>query len=112
MGLEQRSISVAANAFSEDVLLENNVPYIADERQLVNIGLVGSATGLFVDVLVGTRDIAQNIAPSTQNRFPINPDDFVVPKFGMMPGNRLKLRVRNSTGGALTLFFAILSEPI
>ena len=112
MGLEQRSLTIAANAFSEDVLLENNVPYTADERQVVNVGLVASATGLFLDVLVGTRDIAQNIAPSTANRFPINPDDFVVPKFGMMPGNRLKLRVRNSTGGALTLFYSILAEPI
>ncbi len=112
MSLQQQQIAIAADAFSEDVLLLNNVPYVADERQAVKMALVASATGLFIDVLVGTRDIAQNFAPSLANRFPINPDDFNIPAFGMMPGNRLKIRVRNSTGGILQLFFAILAEPV
>jgi len=107
----QSSTSVAANATVDDVLVNNILASNFRRRYAVTYALVASATGLQADVKVGLNVVAINILPSTQNRFPVFPDDYSG-TFGVLPGDRILLTARNTTGGALTLFFGFRFRPV
>lgn len=106
----QGSVSVAANAVNDNVLTGSQWEYLPYNAK-VDFGLVGSATGLLCDVFSGQDNVAEGYAPSIANRFPINPDDFTLQDIAGA-GERLKVRARNTTGGALTLFFSVVINPI
>jgi len=110
MPLIQGSVSVAANATNDNVLANSQFEFLPYNARIA-FGLVASATGLLCDVYSGSDMVAENMAPSTANRFPINPDDFNLQDVAAA-GERLKVRVRNTTGGALTLFFAANIMPL
>lgn len=103
-GVIQDSVSVAANAFVDDVLVNNILAFNRSGLSAVEYGVTASATGLKVTVKNGVVDVAPEFAPSLANRFPIFPDDFIG-RFGVFPADRILLRVRNTTAGALTLFW-------
>lgn len=105
----QESVSVAANAVNDNVLTGSQWEYLPYNAR-VSFGLVGSATGLLCDVFTGQDNIAEGYAPSIANRFPINPDDFNLHDVAAA-GERMKVRARNTTGGALTLFFSVQIQP-
>lgn len=106
----QNSVSVAANAVNDNVLSGSQFEYLPWNARL-DFGLVGSATGLLCDVFTGQDIIAESWAPPTQNRFPINPEDYTLSDVAR-GGERVKVRARNTTGGALTLFFGVIITPI
>lgn len=110
MPVIQGSVSVAANAVNDNVLQGSQFEYLPYNAK-IDFGLVGSATGLQCDVFSGQDIIAESFAPPTQNRFPINPDDFTLTDVAA-GGERLKVRVRNTTGGALTIFWSIVIMPV
>src|SRR5574341_1488840 len=96
MPVIQSSVSIAASAVNDNALVE--------------FGLVGSATGLVLDVYSGQDTVAEAFAPSIQNRIPVYPDDYTLNDVAGA-GERLKVRARNTTGGALTLFFSVRITP-
>lgn len=104
-GVIQNSVSIAANTQVDDILVNNILATSRQGASLVNWAVVASATGLLVTLFNGVVMIAPEFAPNLQNRFPIFPDDFTFPPFGLLPADRLLARVRNTTGGALTLFY-------
>lgn len=110
MPVIQNSVSVAANATNDNVLSGSQFEFLPFDAHL-NFGLVGSATGLVADVYSGTDTLAEGMALSTQNRFPVFPDDFPLEDVAAA-GERLKVRIRNTTGGALTAFYAVRVTPI
>jgi hypothetical protein len=103
-GIIQNSTSVAANTQLDDALINNILAFNRQGLSRVDYAIVASATGLLVTVFVGTVMVAPEFAPSLANRFPIFPDDFNG-VFGVLPADRILLRIRNTTGGALTGFF-------
>lgn len=105
----QRTDSIAANSVNDNVIAGNQFEF-APTRSIVEFGIVGSATGLEVDVLIGARSVVTRMLPSLQNRFAIYPDDFTL-KSGAMAGERVIVRVRNTTVGALTAFTTIKYTP-
>jgi len=109
--LVQRVLTVSANAFVEDLLLSNNIPFSVSRPSAVQMGLTAEATGLFLDVMIGSNDVAQNFAPSTANRIPIIPDDFPL-TFGMFAGDYLKIRARETSGSDVDLFLTLISNPV
>ena len=109
MPLIQASVSVAASSVNDNVLTGSQFEFLPYDAQLA-FGLVASATGLVIDVYSGQDILCEALAPSTQNRFPINPDDFNLSDVAAA-GERLKIRVRNTTAGALTLFYAVNVMP-
>lgn len=111
-GVIQSSVSVAANTQVEDVLVNNILATSRQGNSVVSSGIVASATGLLVTLFNGTNMIAPEFAPSIANRFPINPDDFTMPQFGLLGSDRLMMRVRNTTGGALTLFWSFVFQHV
>jgi len=105
MAYIQRSDSIAANAVNDNLLNGNQFEF-APFSGALEIGLVASATGLEIDILVGAETVVTRMLPSTQSRFAIYPDDFTV-RAGVLRGDRLVIRVRNTTGGALTIFTTV-----
>lgn len=107
--LIQNSVSVPANDSNDNVLAGSQYEFLPFDAVLA-FGLVGSAAGLVADVYSGSDTLAEGMALSTQNRFPINPDDFTLHDVAAA-GERLKVRIRNTTGGALTAFYAVTITP-
>lgn len=106
----QSSVSIPATSVNNNVIAGDQFEF-SPVRALLDFGLVASATGLEVDVLIGTESVITRLLPSTANRVPIVPDDFTL-RAGILPGQRIIVRVRNTTGGALTLFYTIRFNPV
>jgi hypothetical protein len=110
MPLIQQSVSIGASSVNDNVLAGSQfefLPYNAALRFALN----GSATGLVADVYSGQDVLTEQMSVNTLNRVPINPDDFLLTDVAA-GGERIKVRVRNTTAGALTLFFAVIIDPI
>jgi hypothetical protein len=100
----QDSISVAANAVSTNQLAGQQYEFIPAGANIV-LSVTGSATGLRVTFTCGNVTLINDQAINLQNRFPIIPDDVI--HAGGVPGGRMILTFRNSTGGALTAFWRV-----
>ncbi len=101
----QGSVSVPANSTNDNVIAGSQFEYLPYDAE-IEVGVVGSAAGLLVDVFSGPDVLAEAFACSTQNRFPVYPDDFAFADYAVA-GDRLKIRARNTTAGALTLFYRV-----
>lgn len=110
MPVIQNSVSVAANGVNDNVLAGSQFEFLPYNAK-IDFGLSGGAAGLLVDVFSGQDIVAESFAPPASNRTPVNPDDFTLTDVAAA-GERLKIRVRNTTGGALTLFFSVSILPI
>jgi hypothetical protein len=102
--------SVAANATNDNVITGSQFEYLPYPATL-EFGLVGSATGLQVDAYSGQDVLCESMSISTQNRYPIYPDDYTLTDIAAA-GERVKVRVKNTTGGALTYFVAVRITPL
>lgn len=110
MPLIQHETSVAANSTVDNVLSGSAWEYLPYNAAL-EFGLVASATGLVVTLISGSDLIMEESPISIQNRFPIKPDDFVARDVARA-GEKLIVRVRNTTAGALTLFSSVDVTPV
>lgn len=110
MPLIQSSVSIAATSVNDNVLTGSQFEFLPYNAAL-NFGMTASATGLVVDVYSGQDTLCEQLSPSLQNRMPVFPDDFNLTDIAAA-GERIKIRVRNTTAGALTFFFAVQINPI
>lgn len=108
--LINNSVSVGATSEVANVISGSQFEFLPFPA-LIEIGLVASATGLITNVTVGTNVLLFESQPSLANRFPIYPDDYTLNET-VMAGSRLVIKVRNTTGGALTLFYSIKITPL
>lgn len=93
-------VSVAAGAVNQNVVAGSAFEF-ARRRQIVSMGVAQSATGMFCTLQAGADIIAEEFSLPILTRFPIVPDEMYFTDL-MEPGDRLVIRVRNPTGGALT----------
>ena len=100
----QDSVSVAANAVSTNQLAGLLHEFL-QQRARVTVSATGSATGLRCTFLVLGVALVNDQAIGLQNRFPLIPDDMLTSEG--VPGGRMILTFRNSTGGALTAFWRV-----
>lgn len=108
-GVQIPQTSVPANSAIDNLLRDSQfefLPYDAD----LEFGFTGSAVGLVVDVYSGLDILAENFAVPGTNRFPLYPDDFQLAD-SALAGDRLKVRVRNTTAGALNVFLRLQIAP-
>lgn len=110
MPVIQNSVSVAANATNDNVIAGSQFEFLP-YNALLEFGLVASATGLVADVYSGQDTVAESFALSTANRFPLYPDDFPLNDVAA-GGERIKVRIRNTTAGALTAFYSVKITPV
>jgi|SRR5687768_11189778 len=98
----QDSVSVAANSVSANVLSGQLYEFVGQVP--VTVSVTGSATGLRTTFICGV-PLINDQAINLQNRFPLVPDDII--HSGVVPGGRMVLTARNTTGGALTFFWRV-----
>jgi len=97
-----REVSIAANSVNENVLAGSAFEF-ARGRSFVSMGMVQAATGLFVTLQAGGNVIAEEFPPPIEpTAFPQTNEDFYFNSFAVS-GDRLVVRVRNSTGGAIVI---------
>lgn len=101
MPVIQRTVSIAANAVDANIFAGSAFEF-ARRPSVVSIGIVESATGLLVTINSGADVIAEEFEPQIKTAYPIIPDEMYYTD-AMEAGDRLVARVRNTTGGALTV---------
>jgi len=104
------STSVAADATSAN-LLAGDINEFLGRAAVISLFCTGAAAGLRAQLLIG-QDVTIDDQPiSDANRFPITPDDFLS-RGGGLPGDRLTLRFRNTTAGALVVEWRVAIESV
>jgi hypothetical protein len=96
----QKEVSIAAGAVTDNLLAGSAFEFLRN-NSLVSMGLTQSATGMFATIQSGSDIVVEEFSPAIATRFPIIPDEMYYSDVGAA-GDRLVIRVRNPTGGALT----------
>lgn len=94
-----REVSIAAGA-SNDNLFSGSAYEFANRNRVASIGITAAATGTFATLQSGADIVAEEFAPVVKAVMPVIPDDFFFNDV-MAMGDRLVLRVRNPTAGAV-----------
>lgn len=102
--------SVAAGAVNNN-LVSGSAFEFARARQVVSLGAVQSATGGFMTIQAGSDIIAEEFSVPILTTYPIIPDNMYFTDV-MENGDRLVLRYRNPTGGALTVRAVVQTSPV
>jgi len=104
--------SVAANATIDNVLAGSQFEFLPFDAQL-DFGIVGAGAlgAILVDVYSGQDVLMESGAISILNRFPVFPDDYSLTDVAGA-GERIKVRLRNTTGAAIIVSTAVRVTPI
>lgn len=95
----QKEVSVASGAVNENLLSGSAFEYMRGPG-IVSAAVVAAATGSFLTINSGPDIVLEESAPMVLTTMPIIPDHFYY-NWGAAGGDRLVLRVRNPTGGAI-----------
>lgn len=109
MPVIMRETSVAAGA-SNDNVVSGSAFEFARTRQIVSIGVTSSATGGFITIQSGADVVLEESSPYVATVYPIIPDQMFFTDV-MEPGDRLVIRARNPTAGALTFRTLVQITP-
>ena len=99
MPVIMKETSVGAGATNDNVVSGSAFEF-ARTRQIVSIGVTGSATGGFVTIQSGSDVVLEESPPYVAAVFPIIPDQMFYTDV-MEAGDRLVIKARNPTGGAI-----------
>jgi len=106
----QREVVVAANA-TIDNLYSGSAFEFARQNSLLNMAVVGSATGLVGTIQVGSRIVVEESPLAILASMPKLQDDFYYSE-GVLANERLICRIRNTTAGALTVRSIAQMQPV
>lgn len=109
MPVIQGSLSIPANSVNDNVLAGSQFEFLP-YNALLEFGLLGSAAGLLADVYSGQDTLAEAMALPDKATFPIYPDDFVLNDVAAA-GERIKVRIRNTAGTAVTARWSVRITP-
>lgn len=93
------STSIPANGTVDNVLTGNQYEFLP-YNALLEFAIVAAAIGLLADVYSGSDTLIESGDVSSANRSPIYPDDFDLTDVAA-GGERIKVRIRNTTGAAI-----------
>lgn len=102
--------SIAAGAVNNN-LVSGSAFEFARTPQVVSIGVAQAATGMFCTIQAGPDIIAEEFSPAILTRYPIIPDEMYYTDV-MDTGDRLVIRVRNPTGGAIIARAVVQVQPL
>jgi len=101
--------SVAANATVDNVLSGNQYEFLP-WAALLEFGIVAAAAGVVMDIYSGSDTLIESGVVSQANRSPIYPDDFDLTDVAAA-GERIKVRLRNTTGAAIVVNTTVKLTP-
>lgn len=96
----QKETSVAAGATNDNIFSGSAFEFMR-ANGIIALACVASATGGFITIQAGPDVVLEESPPTVKTSMPTVPDDFLY-QFAAAAGDRLLLRARNPTGGALT----------
>jgi hypothetical protein len=105
----QIETSVAAGASNSNLLSGSAYEFLRGPS-LISMGVTASATGGFVTIQSGADVVAEEFSPFVATTYPLIPDHMYYNDVGTM-GDRLVIRCRNPTGGALTFRAVVNVSP-
>jgi len=101
--------SVPANTTVQNVL-SGKLNEFLSENSIVSLYACASAVGLNVSLIIAQEVVVDDQEINAQNRMPLVPDDFVG-NGGGFQGDRVILRLRNTTAGAIVAFTRVETNP-
>lgn len=101
--------SVAANTTVANAMSGKSHEFLS-EPSVVTIGVAGSAVGLNTSLIVGDEVTIDDQEVPVSTTLPAFPDQ-VLAQAGGLPGERIVVKLRNTTGGAITSYVKVLVEP-
>lgn len=102
--------SVAANTLTKGIF-QGQVHEYVQQPAVVRVFASAAATGLNISVSNGQDVIVVDQEVNAQNRMPIRPDDLFT-EFGALPGDRVVIDERNTTGAAIVAQIVVDIIPI
>lgn len=109
MPVMQKVVSIAANTTESNILAGENFEFLPYNAE-VQFGFNQSATGLEIDVHSGQDLLCSQFEPLIQTTAPNNEEmDF---SDIVAAGERLTVKVTNTTGGALNILYRIIINPM
>ena len=102
--------SVAANTVVANSISGKTHEFVR-EPSIVRYYGSAAAVGLFSSFIVGDEIVVEDQELNSANRMPIVPDDFVA-QAGAFEGDRIVVKLRNSTAGAIVGFTRVDVEPV
>jgi hypothetical protein len=99
--------SNAANTTTANVLAGKTFEFVGARPAGVTVAATGGGAGHHMTVQIGNRIIVDDEELSALTTYPKIPDDVVVAGEAAMPGERISVRFRNSTAGALVYGLAV-----
>lgn len=110
MPLVRKEQAIAANAVLDNILTGSIYEFMP-WNAAVNIGLNCAATGLVATINSGSDTVLEEAPINIIDAFPKIPDDMFAQDVAAA-GERLVIKVRNTTGGALTVRSLIQLTPL
>lgn len=110
MPVIQKEVSIAANSSNDNILSGSSFEFLRG-NSIVSIGLTGAATGLVANIQAGSDIVLEESPLLVKTTMPNIPDDMYYNDVGVQ-GDRLVIRVRNTTGGALTVRAVVQITPL
>jgi hypothetical protein len=110
MPVIMREVSVAAGAVNENILSGSAFEF-ARQNSLVSIGVNQAATGCFATINSGADVVAEEFSPPIATIYPVIPDGMYFSDVAAA-GDRLVIRVRNPTGGAVVIRVVCQVTPL
>jgi hypothetical protein len=101
--------SVAANTTIANAMSGKSAEFVT-EPSIVTLGAGGSAVGLNFSLIIGEEVVVDDQEGPVLTTLPAFPDQ-ILAQGGGLPGNRIIVKVRNTTGGALTAYVKVMVEP-
>lgn len=101
MPVIQKEISVAAGATVENALSGSAFEFLRSNA-IVSLGITAAATGTFCTIQSGADIVLEESPTQVKTAFPVIPDDMYYNDVGVQ-GDRLVVRFRNPTGGAVIM---------
>jgi len=93
--------TVAANTRTANILAGKAFEFVAS-ASIINVYIVAAAVGINADVLVGGESIVSDEEVSGANRFPQTDTDLFA-RHGGLPGERIFIALRNTTGAGIVV---------
>lgn len=102
--------SIAAGAVNNN-LVSGSAFEFARTRQIMSLGVTAAATGTFSTITSGADLIAEEFSVPILTTYPIIPDNMYFTDV-MEVGDRLVVRNRNPSGGAIVVRVLVQTSPL
>lgn len=110
MPIIRKEVSVPASG-TIDNLVTGSIYEFMPFNASINLGLTASATGLVGTVNTGSDTLLEESPLNIKATFPLIPDEMDL-QDRTLQGERLVVRIRNTTAGALTVRLLVQISPI